>query len=84
MEINVLKQEKEDAEFDIDRVTAAEVLRAYLNEQDGVEFAAWRREHPSKPALMKIKTKGKTVKKAVGDAVAAVKKDADALVKGLK
>jgi DNA-directed RNA polymerase subunit L len=84
MEITILKQEKEDAELEIDRVTAAEVLRVYLNEQDGVEFAAWRREHPSKPALMKIKTKGKTVKKAISDAVAAVKKDADALVKVLK
>jgi DNA-directed RNA polymerase subunit L len=84
MEINVVKQEKEDSELELDLVTAAEVLRAYLNEQDGVEFAAWRREHPSRPALMRIKTKGKSVKKAVSDAVAAVKKDADALVKGLK
>jgi hypothetical protein len=32
-------------------------------------FAAWRREHPSKPAVLKITTSGKTVKKAVAEAI---------------
>ena len=79
----MIKDGKNEVEFKVDNLTIAEVLRVYLNEQD-VDLAAWRREHPSKPVLMKIKTSGKTVKKAISDAVSAVKKDADALVSGLK
>ena len=59
----------------------AEILRVYLNQQ-GVDFAAWRREHPTKPVLMKIQ--GNNAKKQLSDAVAAVKKDLDKLVKGVK
>ena len=71
MEINIVKQEKDDAELELDRVTAAEVLRTYLNEQDGVEFAAWRREHPTKPAVLRIESSG-SVKKEVSDAISAI------------
>lgn len=79
MEIEVIKDEKNEIELRIDNTTVAEVLRVYLYET-GAEFAAWKREHPSKPAIMKIKSgAGKSVKKVVADAVAAIKKDANAL-----
>ena len=52
--------------------------------EHGAEFAVWRREHPSKPVIMKIKTSGKTIGKSVSDAVSAIKKDCDELVKDLK
>ena len=74
MEMEILKQDKNDVEVKIDNLTVAEILRVYLNEQ-GVDLAVWRRDHPTKPALMKIQTSGKTVKKEVGDAVSAIKKD---------
>ena len=81
MEIEIVKQEKDLVELKIDNITVAEILRVYLNEKvDGVNFAAWRREHPSKPIIFRIETSGKTVKKAVSDAVEAIKKDADKLV----
>ncbi len=83
MNIEILKQEKNDIEMKIDNTTVAEILRVYLNKQ-GIEFAAWRRDHPSKPVIMKIKSSGKTVKKEVTDAVAAIKKDLDKLAKGVK
>jgi len=83
MELEVLKSEKNLVEIKIDNVTVAEILRAYLNEQ-GVEFAAWRREHPSKPAQMRIESSGKTVKKEVSDAVAAISKDLSKIVSGIK
>ncbi|HLF53972.1 MAG TPA: RpoL/Rpb11 RNA polymerase subunit family protein [Candidatus Nanoarchaeia archaeon] len=83
MKIEVLKQDKNSVEISIDNLTVAEVLRAYLNKEE-IEFAAWRREHPSKPLLFKIESSGKTVKKAVADAVAAIKKDCDKLVGTLK
>jgi DNA-directed RNA polymerase subunit L len=83
MEVEVLKQEKNLVEVKIDNVTVAEILRDYLNKQD-VEFAAWRREHPSKPAQMRIESGRKGVKKEVSDAVAAINKDLDKIVSGLK
>ena len=70
MEIKYLKQEKNEVEIKLDNLTIAEILRAYLNEDSSVEFAAWRREHPiKKEIILKIKTKGKTAKKALSDAV---------------
>lgn len=83
MEVNVLKQEKNSLELSIDNLTIAEILRVYLN-RNGIDFAAWRREHPSKPLLFKIESSGKPVKKAVVEAVEVIKKDLDkisALVK---
>lgn len=83
MDVEVLKSEKNELDVQVDNSTIAELLRCVLNEQ-GVNLAVWRRDHPSKPAVMKIKTSNKTAKKAVGDAVDAVKKELDGLVKGIK
>ncbi|MBS3088673.1 hypothetical protein J4402_02735 [Candidatus Pacearchaeota archaeon] len=83
MNIEILKQEKNEVELKIDNLTIAEILRDYLNRQ-GVEFAAWRREHPTKPLIMRIATSGETVNKAVGEAVSAIEKDLDKIVKGIK
>jgi DNA-directed RNA polymerase subunit L len=77
MNVEVVKDEKELLEIQTDDLTCAEVLRSYLNNIDGVEMAVWKREHPTKPILMRIETSGKTAKKAVSEAVAAVKKDAE-------
>ncbi len=78
MEITVIDSGKDHVEITIDNPTIAEVLRAYLNEA-GISFAAWRREHPSKPVIMRIESSNGTVKKAISDAVAAIQKDLDAL-----
>ncbi len=83
MNIEVVKSEKNELEIKMDNITIAEVLRAYLYDCD-VEFAAWRREHPSKPALLKIKASGKTAHKTVSEAVAAIKKDCNALLGAVK
>ena len=83
MEIEILNSEKNDVEVKIDNVTIAEILRVYLNQQ-GIDFVAWRREHPTKPAVMNIKTEGKTVKKVVGEAVLQIKKDLEEVDKEIK
>ena len=83
MNIEILKGEKNSVELRIDNLTVAEVLRAYLN-KNGIEFAAWRREHPSKPIVFKIEASGRTVKKAVSEAVEAIKKDCDKLLAAVK
>ena len=77
MEINVLKNSKEEIEIEVDNLTIVELLRVYLNKDSSVSFAAWRREHPTKKPVLKVQTKGKTAKKAIADAVNAVTKELD-------
>lgn len=84
MEIKILMSEKEEMEIELENLTIAEILRVYLNKDDSVTFAAWRRLHPTDKPVLKIKTKGKTAKKAIGDAVAAVTKDLDKTLEEFK
>jgi DNA-directed RNA polymerase subunit L len=82
MNIEVVTRDKALVELNLDNATAAEILRVYLVAQ-GADFAAWRREHPSKPVMLRIESE-KGVGKAVSAAVSALKKDLDALRSGLK
>ncbi|MDD5023121.1 MAG: RpoL/Rpb11 RNA polymerase subunit family protein [Candidatus ainarchaeum sp.] len=84
MEITILKDEKEDLEAELDNVTIAEILRVYLNKDSAVTFVAWKREHPTKNPLIAVKTKGKTAKKAINDAVSAITKDLEKIESDFK
>jgi len=77
MEINILKSSKDELELELENLTIAEILRVYLNKDSSVEFAAWKREHPTEKPILAVKTKGKTPKKAVADAVNLITKDLD-------
>jgi len=79
MEISILKSSKDEIELEIENLTIAEILRVYLNKDANVNFTAWRREHPTKRPILLVKTKGKTAKKAIDDAVSAITKDLDKL-----
>ena len=46
-----------------------------------VTFAAWKRKHPTEKPILVVKTKGKTAKKAVNDAVSSATKDLDKVLK---
>ncbi len=83
MNITIVKSEKDDMEIHLDNQTLAELVRAYLNEQ-GVKFAAWRKEHPSKPIVMRVQTSSGTVKKAIVDAIESIQKDLDSLTNLVK
>jgi len=83
MNIEIVSQGKNEVELKIDNPTVAEILRVYLNKQ-GIEFAAWKREHHSKPLIFKIESSGKTVKKAVSEAVEEIKKDCEKILSTLK
>jgi len=74
MEVEILKQEKNLVEMKVDNKTVVEIMRVYLNNQ-GIEFAAWRTEHPTKPVIFRIQSSGKSVKKEFSDAVSSIKKD---------
>ncbi|MBS3089488.1 hypothetical protein J4461_01240 [Candidatus Pacearchaeota archaeon] len=83
MNIEIVKQDKNEMEFRTDNLTLAEILRVYLNEQK-VELAVWRREHPSKPILFKIISKDESVGKVISKAITAIKKDTSKLTGLLK
>ena len=84
MELKVLNNAKEEIELETDSLTLVEILRVYLNKDSSVSFAAWKREHPTKNPVLLVKTKGKTAKKAVNDAVSAIVKDLDKIEKDFK
>ena len=77
MEIKLIKETKEELEFELESLTLIEILRVYLNKDEKVSFAAWKREHLTKNPIMNIKTKGKTAKKALNDAISSIVKDLD-------
>ena len=75
MVLKILSSSKEEIELEVDNLTIAEILRVYLNKDDSVVFAAWRRSHPTKNPILLVKTKDKNPKKAVEDAVKQLDKD---------
>ena len=84
MEINILKSSKDEIEVELENLTIAEILRVYLNKDDNVSFAAWRRDHPTEKPVLLVKTKAKTAKKAINDAVSSITKDLDKLESDFK
>ena len=74
MEIETVVSEKDNLKIKINNVTVAEIIRVYL-QKGGVDFVAWKREHPSKPVIMKIQSSKKTIKKVISEAVSNIKKD---------
>lgn len=84
MEIKILKDEKDNLVVEMNNQTVAELLRVYLNKDDAVEMAAWKRDHPDKPVIFEIKTSGKTAKKALETAVALIEKDTSKILDEFK
>lgn len=77
MEVEIIKDEKNDLELSINNQTVVEIVRSYLNKDDNVKLGAWRKDHYSKPLKLKIKTEGKSAKKALQDAISKIQKDLD-------
>lgn len=75
MEIKILKDEKNDLEVEINNLTIVELLRVYLNKDEDIELVAWKREHPTKSPILKIKTKSKSAKKVLHDAISDIEKE---------
>jgi len=84
MEINILENSKDEIKLELENLTIAEILRVYLNKDDSVIFAAWKREHPTKNPVLLVRTRGKTAKKAINDAVSRITKDLDKIESDFK
>jgi len=84
MEINIIKNDKNEIELELGNLAIAEILRVYLNKDSSITFVAWKREHPTKKPILLVKTKGKIAKKAVDDAISVITKDLDDLENDFK
>lgn len=84
MEIKVLKQEKDRLEIELDNLTIAELIRNELWNDDKIEIAAWKREHPTKNPVLIVKVKEGTAKRALSEAVARAQKINDNLLDKFK
>lgn len=87
MEIEVIKNEKEYAEIELkgEEAGIANALVEILLEEKGVEFAAYRLDHPqaASPVLM-VRTDGGSALTAVKQAVKKLKKQAEEFKDALK
>jgi len=84
MEINVLKESKDEIEVELDSITLAEILRVYLNKDSSVTLAVWRRKHPTEKPILLVKTKEKTPKKAINNALSNITKELDKFILDFK
>jgi len=85
MEVKYLKKESDEAVLELDNLTVTEILRVYLNKDDKVSLAAWKREHPTKNPVLKIKCgKGRTPEKAIEMAASQIEKDTDKFLADFK
>ncbi|MCK5149575.1 hypothetical protein KAJ87_01470 [Candidatus Pacearchaeota archaeon] len=84
MELNILKNSKDEIEVEFESLTIVEILKVYLNKDSSVTFAAWKRKHPTEKPILLVKTKGKTAKKAINDAISSITKELDNLESDFK
>jgi len=84
MEVKIIKNEKENIVVELDNQTVAELLRVYLNDDEEVNMAAWKKESQTKPVIFEIKTKGKSAKKALEDAASRIEKETSKLAEDFK
>lgn len=84
MDLEIIKDEKNEIEVEFESTTLPELLRVYLNKDSNVDFVAWKREHPTKKPILIVKTSGKTAKKALNDAVSSISKELDNFDKNVK
>lgn len=84
MDINILEESKEEIKLEVSSITIVELLRVYLNKDSNVTFAAWKREHPTEKPILLVKTKGKTAKKAINDAISFVTKELEKVLGDFK
>jgi DNA-directed RNA polymerase subunit L len=84
MELKILKEDKESIEIEVDNLTLAELLRVELWKDEATEFAAWKRDHPSKPCVLALRTKGKAPKKVIQGTIEKIIKENEKLLEQFK
>jgi len=78
MKLNIISNEKNTLEFYIEgeRHTMPNYLKEKITPMEGVEFCAYKLDHPlDKKAKFIVKTSGKSPKKIVEDAIKKAKEE---------
>ncbi len=83
MEVKLLKEEKDYLEIELDNLTTAEIVRKYLWKNKNTLIAGWKREHPTKPIVITLKTKG-DAKKVLKETIEKLRDDIDEIKKAVK
>lgn len=88
MKVEVLKEEEREMELVLDNLTIASMLTKYLNEDERVEVAAFRQEHPLKDDVklffrVKEGNAKEVLKEVIKKAIADVKELRDSLLSSL-
>ncbi|MEM4318403.1 MAG: RpoL/Rpb11 RNA polymerase subunit family protein [Candidatus Pacearchaeota archaeon] len=83
MEVKILKEDKNSLEIEIDNLTIAEIVRKYLWLDKNVSIAGWKREHPTKPIVLVLKTKG-DAKRSLLNTIEKIRKEGDDIKKEIK
>lgn len=81
MEVKVIKDEKNELDIELNSLTIAELLRAYLNKGD-VKIAAWKRDHPTKNPVLHIESDNP--KKTLKNAISQIEKEIESALKEFK
>lgn len=81
MEIKILKDEKDVLDVEFDSLTIAEVLRAYLVNQN-VKVAAWKRANPHSNPVLHIEAD--KPKDALKKAISQIDAEVDSMVNDFK
>ncbi len=81
MNIKILNEDKNSIEIEIDNLTIAELLRVYLN-KEGVDFVAWRRDHPTKNPILRVE--GDNVKKTIVKTIEKIQKELENFLEDYK
>jgi len=84
MNVKILKEDKEHLEIEIDNLTLAELLRVELWKDEATQFAAWKRDHPSKPCILSLRTKDKSAKKVLQNTIEKIIKNNKKLLEQFK
>jgi DNA-directed RNA polymerase subunit L len=87
MEIEIIKNEKNDLKFYLigERHTLPSLLKSRLLDDKSVEFVSYKLEHPLEDkSVFIVKTKGKSSKKALQDAVKEIQKELKEMGTSLK
>ena len=79
-----MKDEGNVLEIELNDLTIAEVIRVYLHKNEDVEFAAWRRDYPTKPMILRVEVKKGSARKAVQEAIEQIEKESEKLVEVVK
>lgn len=81
MEVKIIKDEKNELDIELDNLTVAEFLRAYLNKNDA-KVAAWKRDHPTKNPILHIESDNP--KKTLNNSISQIEKEIESVLKEFK